>query len=316
MPASATFQAMDAVQTPFTTFDGHNLAAYEWAVPRGVTPRAVVVIVHGLGEHAWRYDRLASELNEAGFAVRAYDQRGHGDSAGKRGCLPTQDALLKDLAEFVEDTRATVCARFNAPLVLLGHSMGGLVSALWVARQQAQLPHHTLPVDALLLSSPALDAGLSVWQRTLLAMLPGWLPHITVSNGLDPAKLSHDPTVVSNYLADPQVHDRISPLLGRFIADGGPEVLTHAPQWRVPTLLLYAGRDGLVSPQGSRRFAQLAPVGVVQAQCFEDFFHEIFNDTHRGEAVEVLITWLTQRFQRAATARPRPSAPRAASSRR
>lgn len=296
MPASASFQAIEAVQTPFTTFDGHNLAVYDWTLPHGVAPRAVVVIVHGLGEHAWRYDRLATELTEAGFAVRAYDQRGHGDSAGKRGCLPTQDALLKDLAEFLDDTRTTVCSRFNTPLVLLGHSMGGLVSALWVAREQAQSGFHTLPVDALLLSSPALDAGISMWQRALLAMLPDWLPHITVANGLDPVKLSHDPAVVDDYLADPLVHDRISPLLGRFIADSGPEVLAHAPQWRVPTMLLYAGSDWLVNPQGSRRFAQLAPIGVVQSQCFEDFFHEIFNDTHRGEAVDALVSWLEQRF--------------------
>ncbi|MBY0464904.1 MAG: lysophospholipase, partial [Burkholderiales bacterium] len=67
------------------------------------------------------------------------------------------------------------------------------------------------------------------------ATLPHWLPHITVANGLDPALLSRDPDVGDAYLADPLVHDRISPLLGRFIAEGGPEVLRHAPQWRVPT---------------------------------------------------------------------------------
>jgi alpha-beta hydrolase superfamily lysophospholipase len=221
MSATVSLQAQEAVQTPFTTFDGHTLAVYDWSLPHGVAPRAVVVIVHGLGEHAWRYDRLATELTEAGFAVRAFDQRGHGESAGKRGCLPTQDALVKDLGEFLDDTRATVCARFNSPLVLLGHSMGGLVCALWAARQQALTPFHTVPVDGLLLSSPALDAGLNVWQRTLLATLPSWLPNVTVSNGLDPALLSHDQDVVDAYLADPLVHDRISPLLGRFIADGG-----------------------------------------------------------------------------------------------
>lgn len=296
MRAVAPSKTTEAVQTPFTTFDGHNLATYDWTLPHGVAPRAVVVIVHGLGEHAWRYDHLATKLAEAGFAVRAYDQRGHGDSAGARGDLPTQDTLLKDLTDFLDSTRATVCARFNSPLVLLGHSMGGLVSALWVARQQVQSPRRDLPVDALLLSSPALDAGIGMWQRTLLATLPGWLSHITVSNGVDPAKLSHDADVVDRYLADPLVHDRISPMLGRFIADGGPEVLAHAPQWRVPTLVFYAGHDGLVNPRGSRRFAQLAPVGVVQAQCFEDFFHEIFNDTHRGEAIEALLSWLDQWF--------------------
>lgn len=296
MSSALSLQSQAALQTPFTTFDGHSLAIYDWPLQRGVAPRAVVVIVHGLGEHAWRYEQLALELTQAGFAVRAFDQRGHGESAGKRGCLPTQDALVKDLGEFLDDTRATTCARFNTPLVLLGHSMGGLVSALWAARQQALMPFQSVPVDALVLSSPALDAGLSVWQRTLLATLPACLPHITLGTGLDPALLSHEQDVVDAYLADPMVHDRISPLLGRFIAQGGIEVMEHATRWRVPTLLLYAGCDGLVNPQGSRRFAQRAPIGVVQAQCLSDFFHEIFNEAHRAEAVEALLTWLDARF--------------------
>lgn len=296
MSSIGSVQAEDAVQIPFTTFDGENLAVYDWLLPRGVAPRAVVLIVHGLGEHAWRYDRLANELNAAGFSVRAYDQRGHGDSAGKRGCLPEQDALLKDLSEILDDTRTKLCARFRTPLVLLGHSMGGLVTALWVARQQALTQHHTLPVDALVMSSPALDPGLNAWQRALLATLPHWLPHVTVSNGLDVALVSRDPEVVEAYQTDPLVHDRISPLLGRFIAEGGPEVLAHAQQWRVPTLLMYAGSDGLVNPQGSRSFAHRTPVGVVQATCLPDFFHEIFNDDHREEAVNGLINWLEQRF--------------------
>jgi alpha-beta hydrolase superfamily lysophospholipase len=296
MSNSASFQADEAVQTPFTTYDGETLALYDWVLPRAVAPRAVVVIVHGLGEHAWRYDKLATELNSVGFAVRSYDQRGHGDSAGKRGCLPSQDALLKDLAEVLDDTRATVCARFRTPLVLMGHSMGGLVAALWLSRRQVQMPFEAQSVDAMVLSSPALDAGLTAWQRMLLAILPHWVPHLTVSNGLDAALVSNDPDVVQDYLEDPLVHDQLSPLLGRFIAEGGPEVLAHAPQWRVPTLLMYAGMDGLVNPQGSRSFAQRAPVGMVQAQCLQASYHEIFNDLHRDEAVNGLINWLEQRF--------------------
>lgn len=286
----------EVVQTPFVTTDGHHLAVLDWPLPRGMSPRAQVLIVHGLGEHAWRYDLLASELNDAGFAVRAYDQRGHGDSAGKRGCLPHQDTLLQDLGDLIEDTRATLCTRFNTPLVLIGHSMGGLVTALWLARAQEAEPYHRSLVDGLVLSSPALDAGLGPWQRALLAMLPEWLPNLAVSNGLDPRGLSHNPEVVSAYLTDPQVHDRLSPRLGKFIVDGGAEVLAQAPRWRVPTLLMYAGSDVLVSPRGSRRFAQSAPTGVVQAHCFEDFFHEIFNETHRLEAVEMLLHWLDRRY--------------------
>lgn len=285
-------RTQEATQTPFTTFDGHTLAVFDWPLAPRRVPRAVVLIVHGLGEHAWRYDTLATELNAAGYAVRAYDQRGHGESAGQRGCLPSPDTLVRDLNELVEDTRHLLCRHHHLPLVLLGHSMGGLVSALWVARAQAALAGQPLPVQALVLSSPALKTDLTPVQRLLLATLPRWVPHLTVSNGLDPHALSHAADVVAAYQADPLVHDRISPRLGRFIAQGGPEVLAHAPQWRVPTLLMYAGSDLLVNPQGSHRFARMAPAGVVEAHCFEDFFHEIFHEIHRMEAVERLLTWL------------------------
>jgi alpha-beta hydrolase superfamily lysophospholipase len=282
--------------SPFTTMDGHNLAVYDWPLPIGRSARAVVLLVHGLGEHAWRYNALATELNAAGFAVRGYDQRGHGESTGTPGCIPKSDSLLSDLAEVMEGSRADLCRSTNAPLVLLGHSMGGLVAALFVARQLGPAPMNLPPVDALVLSSPALSLALAWWQRAVLAVLPRLAPELPLSNGLDATKLSHDPAVVQGYLQDRRTHDRLCPRLAQFIAQGGREVLARAPQWRVPSLLLFAGDDWLVNPQGSRRFAQSAPVEVVQAQVFEDFYHEIFNEVHRLEAVEALLQWLDTRF--------------------
>jgi alpha-beta hydrolase superfamily lysophospholipase len=283
-----------ATQTPFTTYDGHNLAVCDWPLWGSQRPRATVLIVHGLGEHAWRYNALATELNDWGFAVRAYDQRGHGDSSGKPGRLPHDDTLLRDLADVLEDTRTTHCHRGEVPLILLGHSMGGLVSALYAAEQLALGNPHA--VDALVLSSPALDLGLGPLQRAMLALLPPLLPDVTVSNGLDPKLISHDPAVVQAYLEDPRVHNRLSPRLARFIADGGPLVLRHAADWTVPTLLMYAGADSLVDPSGSRRFAAATPPEVLQAHCFEDLYHELFNEANRFEVLNHLRGWLNERF--------------------
>lgn len=296
MPYTSSPHESHAIPTPFPSFDGHTLAMFDWPLRSQHAPRAVVVLVHGLGEHAWRYDQLACELNAAGFVVRAYDQRGHGESAGRRGCLPHPDALLHDLSEVIDHTRATLCQRHQVPLVLLGHSMGGLVCALWAARAQLSRGNQRPAVDALVLSSPALHIYLSVWQRAWLAGARRWLAHITVGNGLNAQHLSHDPEVVSGYLRDPLVHDRVSFRLGYFMAQGGPEVLAHAPRWCLPTLLMYAGGDRLVNPQGSRRFAQLSPVGVVEAHCFDHFYHEIFNETHRQHVVTMLLGWLDHRF--------------------
>lgn len=286
----------NARKNPFTTFDGETLAVYDWPAPEDHPLRAVVLIVHGLGEHAWRYERLASELNHMGYLVRAYDQRGHGESVGAKGCLPSRHTLVKDLDEMISDVRDTLCKRHRLPLVVLGHSMGGLVSALSVARHIHKYPNIPNPVDALVLSSPALAIPTNLWQRVLLSTLPRWAPHFTVSNGLNPEHLSHDPDVVTAYKKDPLVHDRISPRLGEFLSQGGERVLTYASRWNVPTLLLYAGDDRLIDPQGSRRFISLAPKDVVQSHCFPNLFHEIFNELHRQEVVEQLLLWLERRY--------------------
>jgi alpha-beta hydrolase superfamily lysophospholipase len=158
------------------------------------------------------------------------------------------------------------------PLVLLGHSMGGLVAARFVALGLR-------PVDALVLSSPALDAGLGPVQKLLLATLPRIAPNLRVGNGLDARYLSHDDAVVRAYLADPLCHDRISARLARFIAEAGPATVARAAHWQVPTLLLWAGADRLVNPAGSRAFAAAAPKGRVQTHCFEPLYHELFNES-------------------------------------
>lgn len=267
--------------------DGHRLALRDWPLAPGQTPRALVLLVHGLGEHVGRYEHVARRLNGWGFAVRGYDQYGHGESDGPRGGLTSDKGLLTDLAEIVDATRSLIGA--DMPLVLLGHSLGGLVAARFVSLA-------IRPVQGLVMSSPALDPGLNAVQKILLAVLPPLAPNLRVGNGLDPTLISHDAATVSAYRADKLVHDRIAARLARFIAEGGPATLALAPTWRVPTLLLYAGADKLVNPAGSRAFAAAAPAGVVSAHCFDSLYHEIFNETDPEPVFAELQKWLDGRF--------------------
>lgn len=268
MPDTSDLDALPYTLTAFTASDGENLAVYDWPLPDA--PRATVLLVHGLGEHAGRYDALARHLGTWGYAVRGYDHYGHGESSGPRGGLPWDTRLLDDLTDIVDATRARMPA--GQPLVLLGHSMGGLVAARFVALG-------VRPVDALVLSSPAFDAGLGPVQKLLLATLQRIAPNLRVGNGLDAHYLSHDASVVRAYLADPLCHDRISVRLARFIAEAGPATVARAAHWQVPTLLLWAGADRLVNPAGSRAFASAAPKERVQAHCFEPLYHELFNES-------------------------------------
>lgn len=289
----------DALATTLTTFtasDGENLAVQDWPLAGAV--RATVLIVHGLGEHVGRYDPLARRLNGWGYAVRGYDQYGHGESGGPRGGLTSDTRLLDDLADLVDATRARMPA--GQPLVLLGHSMGGLVAARFVAQALR-------PVDALVLSSPALDAGLNAVQKLLLATLPRIAPNLRVGNGLDAQYLSHDPAVPQAYRADPLCHDRISARLARFIAEGGPATVAQAPGWTVPTLLMWAGADRLVNPAGSRAFAAAAPRACVRAHCFEPLYHELFNESEElaDPVFEMLRQWLAVQCPAAAAPQAR-----------
>jgi alpha-beta hydrolase superfamily lysophospholipase len=289
---------------PFTARDGENLALYEWPMQAWqsddvLPPRAVVLIVHGLGEHASRYDHVARQLLDWGFAVRAYDQRGHGESSGARGGLSSETLLLDDLTEVVDDTRQRAQRLPRAgspaaplPLILLGHSLGGLVVGRFVSLQLR-------PVDGLVMSSPALDPGLNALQKLLLATVPSIAPNLRVNNGLKPEYISHDAQVVRKYIADPLVHAKISARLARFIATAGPATVAAASTWRTPTLLMYAGADKLVNPAGSRAFAEAAgrhSAGVVTSRCFDDLYHELFNELDAAPVFSTLKAWLDARF--------------------
>jgi alpha-beta hydrolase superfamily lysophospholipase len=264
-----------------------QLAVYDWILP-ATQPLATVLLVHGLGEHAGRYGELAANLHQWGFAVRAYDQQGHGQSEGARGDMLRPGSLQADLCRVIDDTRQRPTLA-DTPLILLGHSMGGLVVARTLAEQLR-------PVDAAVLSSPALGAFPTLFQKMLLATLPRVVPHLRVDNGLKTEWVARDPDVVKAYQADPMVHRRISTGLAAWILNNGTQTLEDAAQWSVPTLLLYAGQDRLVNAQASADFAQAAPKSVVQAQCFEGMYHEIFNDLYRAQVFTALKRWLLSRF--------------------
>lgn len=280
---------MVPVVSQLRTADGLRLHRSTW--PTAGEARGTLLVVHGLGEHVGRYDALALRLNASGWRVSGFDHRGHGQSDGARGAIARRDSMLQDLARVIDALRNEV----GGKLVLLGHSMGGLIAARFVAEGlQARPAAWHREVDALVLSSPALDTGMSAAQRALLTALGPLAPWLAVSNGLQPEWISRDAGVVAAYRADPLVHDRITPRLARFIVDAGTATLALAPRWSLATLLLWAGSDRCVAPAGARAFADAAPRGVVRAQCFEPLYHEIFNEPERDEVFAVLEAWLAE----------------------
>lgn len=265
-------------------FDGCRLNLHAWDC---ASPRANIVLVHGLGEHVGRYALVASWLTARGFRCVGFDQRGHGLSDGPRGVIPTDDALQRDLELVVDAARAP-----GSPLLLLGHSMGGAVVAQFVAQRRR-------PLDGIVMTSPALAADLSLLQRLQLAIGRRLAPDLAQGNGLDATKIAHDAAVVRAYMQDPLVHDRISARLAHSVLDAGAMARAAASAWSLPTLLLYAGDDHLVAARGSDAFAASAPAEVVEHERFDALYHEILNEGALAAPVYArLERWLDARVPR------------------
>jgi alpha-beta hydrolase superfamily lysophospholipase len=260
--------------------DQTRLFYREWLVDKA---RAAIHLVHGLGEHCGRYTHVAARLNALGIAVRAHDLRGHGRSGGARGALHHQDDFLDDLKLVFDD----FARQQGSTPFLLGHSLGGLIAARFATGGYST-------VRGLVLSSPALALSLSAGQRALLAVTSRLAPSLAVTNGIDVTGLSHDPTVVAAYRADPLNHDRVTPRLVRFMLDAIARAQHDAESFTTPTLLLVAGADRLVVPSGSRDFYDRLPGGHRTLRWYDDAFHEIFNESaeRRARVFDDLSMWL------------------------
>lgn len=249
--------------------------------------RGDVVIVHGLGEHLGRYGYLAEWLSTRGFRCTLYDQRGHGESEGRRGTVPRSGRLVDDLAEIVDAVREP-----GRRLGLAGTSMGGAVVAGWLAGGRR-------PADFALLMSPAFGAPLTLVQRLQLTLGRKLFPDLALANGLDTSGIAHDPATVQAYLDDPLVHDRISARLADDILRTGAMAVAAASNWTTPTLLLYSGADRLVDPAGSDAFAARAPRDVVEAARFDELYHDVLREGPlAAPAFARIERWLDARLPR------------------
>ncbi len=261
-----------------TTPDGTRLHVTDFLIPEG---RGGVVIMHGIGEHSGRYRHVVKTLNGAGWSVRTYDHRGHGQSEGTRGDVNAASDLLMDGKAAIDD----FADRIGAAPILLGHSMGGLFAAHFALARLA-------PLKGLVLSSPALSVPLTVVQRLMLKIMHAVAPHVGVPNGLDAAHLSHDAQVIADYRNDPLVHGKISANLLQSMLTSVAYCSARAGSLAMPTLMLVAGSDRLVDASGSQRFFASSPPGRAEFIWYEDFYHEVFNERDCPRPLGALCAWL------------------------
>lgn len=268
----------------FRTTDGIGLFEQYWQINEA--PRAVVVIVHGYGEHSGRYAHVVAVLNAHGYNVAAYDLRGHGQSGGRRGDVTSFDAYVNDTRQFVE----RVHARYpNLPLFLLAHSMGGAIAITLTLETDVKMAGVIL-CGAYLKPPPILR-----WGITFVRLLARFLPRLPTVR-LDNWPISHDPAVIEAYQRDPLVYQGRMPLrVAAELLRIGKWLEAHMVVVDVPLLIMHGTADSLADPDGSRQLYAQASSTDKTLKLWDGFYHELLNEPDKEAVLAQIIDWLNTR---------------------
>lgn len=255
-----------------------------WCAER---PRALIAIVHGLGEYSARYAAFASDMTRARFTCVSLDLPGHGEAPGPRGDIPSWDKLRDQIVPAMfTASRGLPDQPPELPCVLFGHSFGGIIA----------LDHalaHPRGLQALVLSAPALRTSIPPWWKLALANVARVAsPTAGFPNELDISGLSRDPEVVRAYREDPRVHDRISPRTYFAFNEAAQRCRRDIRSLAVPTLMLQGMADRLVDPKGALEASGAAPHGMLRFVTLSDTYHELLNDPGREAVIADLLAWL------------------------
>ena len=271
---------------PLIDADGRNLNACTWT--SGPEPKAVIAIIHGLSDHIDRYGYLSSFMNQHNIATIGMDFQGHGKSPGKRGHVRTFSLLLSTVERLLIEARL----QFNeTPLFLFGQSLGGNIAVNYILRHQSK------EITGGVICAPYFKLAFTPpkWKTKMARILGRILPSLTLSDGLDPMELSHDPLVGKAYLEDPLVHNRISVNLYNIANRQGAWALEHASLLNYPTLIMHGDEDRLTSHIASQRFAEDAgPMATLKI--WNGLRHELHNERNKDEVLSFMYKWILQQI--------------------
>lgn len=273
---------MPSSEFSLITNDNLTLRGIEWQISG--SPKAVVLIVHGLGEHIQRYEHVAAYLNKSKIAVIGYDQRGHGKSDGIRGHARSYDELINDLQNVILMTQNKYPGK---PLFLYGHSFGGSIVLYYELKKPDQ------EINGLIVSSPGLSTAkpVSPILSSTGKILSKLWPAFQLNNGLDLAGLSHDQDVVKAYIDDPLVHDKISARLGIELIDRGKDIVSHAKDIKHPVLFIQGSQDRLVNPTINKFFCD-SLTNNKELIWREGGYHESHNEPFKLEILKNIAEWI------------------------
>jgi alpha-beta hydrolase superfamily lysophospholipase len=247
--------------------------------------KALLILVHGLGEHTGRYQHVAEKMVQAGFGLFAFELPGHGRSPGKRGHIPSYASVYEAIDQSITVVREMAPEK---PIFIYGHSLGGNLVLSYFTECQPN-------VNGAIVTSPGLGTGVPVPGIKMFAgrVLYHLAPSFQMDNGLDLNYLSHDPSIKEAYKKDPLVHPLISARLGMDMLDHGNSLLQQKGHFPVPLLLMQGSGEQIVDPQKTIQFANNHDRNI-ELKVWVDQYHELHNETNKNEVLDFMINWLNQ----------------------
>lgn len=271
---------------------GASIYAQSWMpnLQRQKMPRAILLLIHGLGEHSGRYQHVAEYFTHKNIGVLGCDRVGHGKSGGKRGHVKKYKYLFDD----IEQLHAEATRRYpKVPVFLYGHSMGGGLVIDYMLR------HPTMSIKGVVATSPLLKPAFDppkILSKVARLIRPIY-PSFSQDNGLDKKALSSDPSVIEAYINDPLVHPKITVESAMGCLDSGLQSLQKVGKLARPLLLMHGDQDGITSHKASEQFAAKAE-GDLTLKIWEGGYHELHNEPNKMDVLEYMYQWLDQHMRR------------------
>jgi len=273
---------MQHIETKWKSSDGTDIYAQSWE-PDDQSPKAIVCLVHGLGEHSSRYTHVAEAFCNEGYVFFSADLPGHGRSGGRRGHISTIESFLKAIDKLLEEAKNRYP---GMPLILYGHSLGGILVLHYELKRKPE-------IKGIIATSSGLRTALEAQPAKILVakILGAILPQVSLPSGLNVKAVSRDKNVVEAYVKDPLVHDKVSLGFGKIMLATAQWTLQHSAEFTLPLLLMHGKADNIAFPSGSIDFAK-----PLKEKCklilFDDAYHELHNEPEKAEVFKTKIKWI------------------------
>lgn len=272
---------MKHFETSWKSSDGLDIFAQGWEPV--TAPKAIICLVHGVGEHSSRYAHVGEAFCKEGFVLFGADLRGHGRSGGPQGHFPSIEAVMKDIDLLFEQARSRYP---GVPLILYGHSLGGILVLHYGLKRKPE-------IKGVIATSPALHSALENQPAKIMAakVLGTLIPGLALASGLNVNAVSRDKKVVEDYIKDPLNHNKISVGFGKIMLGVVKWTLEHAAEFPVPLLLMHGENDSIAYPSSSKEFA--ANLGdKCKLVLWKGGYHEMHNEPEKEEVFRTMTGWI------------------------